>query len=146
MKRCMQLLDVYRAPYAEDVLYQLLSERPKENCISHEKMPSLEEHAAFIDSRPFRYWYVIEAHGVPVGAVEVTDLNEIGVAILKKYQRLGLARQALSLFMSTHEPLPAIPAKRNGKWLANIAVNNRSSKKFFSAVGFRPLQETYVLN
>lgn len=141
----MNLVEVYQSPYAAAVLYWLLAERPKENFISHEKMPTIEVHEQFVASRPFRLWYVIEIEEVSVGALEVTDLNEIGIAIFQKYQRLGYAGQALALFLSTHSPLPAIPAKRNGRWLANIGVNNLGSKKFFRKMNFSPLQETYVL-
>lgn len=142
----MKLVDVYQSPHASAVLYQLLAERPKENFISHEKMPTLEEHEQFIASRPFRLWFLIEVEEFTVGAIEVTDLNEIGIAIFLKCQRWGYATQALNLFLSTHEPLPAIAAKRNGKWLANISTGNAGSKKFFKKLGFTPLQETLCLS
>lgn len=141
----MTLVDVYTSPHAAAVLYWLLAERPKENFISHEKMPTIEVHEKFVASRPFRLWYLIEIEEVSVGALEVTDLNEIGIAIFQKYQRLGYARQALNMFLATHVPLPAIPAKRNGRWLANIGVSNFGSKKFFRKMDFHPLQETFIL-
>ncbi len=141
----MNFLNVYSTPSASGTLYRLLEERPRENWISHERMPTSEEHMVFVLSRPFRLWYLIEVNGEHVGALEVTDLNEIGVAIFKAHQRKGYARQALRLFLLRHEPLPAIPAKRNKRWLANIAVGNEASKAFFRKMGFRPLQETWQL-
>jgi RimJ/RimL family protein N-acetyltransferase len=141
----VNFLNVYNTPTASSVLYKLLAERPVENRISHENMPTREEHMVFVLSRPFRYWYLIEVNGTPVGALEVTDLNEIGVAIFKEHQRKGYATEALKLFLLRHDPLPAIPAKRNRHWLANIATRNEASKEFFRKSGFKPLQETYVL-
>ena len=148
----MKLVDAYTCPEADAVLYQLLKERPIENRISHEKMPTHAEHRAFIAGRPFRFWFLIEslevserhAKNVFVGAIEVTDHNEIGVSILSEYQRKGYGRQALVLFMGAHHPLPAIPARRNGHWLANIAIKNEGSKAFFEQCGFAPIQETWV--
>jgi RimJ/RimL family protein N-acetyltransferase len=88
-------------------------------------------------------WYLIIVEGDAVGAIEVTDRNEIGVAVFDRYKRRGYATQALRLFMDTHRPLPAIPAIRNGHWLANVAMGNKPSRLFFWKAGFRPIQETY---
>lgn len=124
-------------------LYELLAERDPANFISHEKMPTIEEHAAFVNSLPFLHWLLIEIDGVYVGAIEANDRNELGVAVLKKCQRNGIGRAALKLFMEMHQPLPAVPAVRNGRWLANIAPGNRDSKRFFMTMGFEPIQETW---
>lgn len=143
----MRLVDVYnpQVPGAISALYNLLAERPRENWISHEGMPTIEEHQRFICSRPFRYWYLIEVGWKYVGAIEVTELNEIGIAIFREHQHKGYGMQALQMFLESHRPLPPIPAKRNRRWVANIAVGNDASKAFFSRAGFKPLQETYVL-
>lgn len=142
----MKLVPVRGNPDAVGILYQLLEERPPENRISHESMPTREEHERFVESHPFPHWYLIDNAGVYVGSIEVTDRNEIGVALLQPFQKKGFAYQALTMFLANHQPLPAIPAIRNGKWLANIATRNEASKDFFSRMGFKPLQETWVLN
>lgn len=142
----MRLVKVDGNYEAQMVLYQLLQERPRKSWISHERMPSFEEHLRFINSHPFWYWYVINVDGSYVGSIEATDRNEIGVTILSRFVRVGYGRMALRLFFETHHPLPAIPARRNGHWLANIAVGNEDSKAFFRTMGFSPLQETWVLS
>lgn len=153
----MKLLPVSKRPVAGGILYELLKERPRENWISHEAMPTREEHEKFVESHPFAHWYLIalltvnaETMGVGgcvyVGAIEVTDRNEIGIAIFERYKRKGYAFEALSIFLREHRPLPAIPAVRNGRWLANIATHNDVSKDFFYRMGFSLLQETWVLN
>ena len=149
----MRLLDAYTDPRAVSVLYELLAERPRDNWISHERMPTLEEHKAFVRSRPFRLWLLIvpddlidlNHYPVAVGAIEANDRNEMGVSILKRHQRKGYARAALTMFVKHYDPLPAIPAVRNDHWLANIAARNEGSKAFFRKMGFQPLQETYIL-
>lgn len=153
----MKLTPVRGNRDATSVLYALLAERPRENWISHEAMPTRGQHEKFVESNPFAHWYLIalptvnaETMGVGgcvyVGALEVTDRNEIGIAIFERYKRKGYAFEALSIFLRTHKPLPPIPAVRNGRWLANIAMNNDVSKDFFYRMGFSPLQETWVLN
>lgn len=130
---------------AESVLYDLLQERPTENWISHMEMPSRDEHRRFIAGRPFLHWYVIEEEGHLVGSLECTDRNEIGVAIFKRFRRKGYGAAAVMMFRQSHEPLPAIPAIRNGRWLANIATHNIGSKLFFAELGFKAIQETWAL-
>jgi hypothetical protein len=145
----MRLESVYSNPEsAAPLLYALLSERSKEIWISHERMPTHEEHRRFIAGRPFLHWHLIvtdvEDVECNVGAIEATDRNELGVSILKMFQRRGYGRAALRLFVQEYQPLPAIPAVRNGRWLANIATSNIGSKLFFAELGFRPLQETWI--
>lgn len=134
-----------------NVLYRLMLERPQNSWISREGVPTLEDHAAFVASKPFLYWYLIQGtvdEGVDdqryYGAIECTGRNEIGVSIFREFQRRRMASDALALFFSNHNPLPEIPAIRNGNWLANISVHNRESEKFFEKQGFKPLQTTWV--
>src|SRR5262245_8954835 len=102
----MKLVHVRGNPDAAPLLYELLSERPKENWISHEKMPDRGDHEEFVAKHPFRFWYLIDVDGTYVGAIEVTDRNEVGVAILQRFQRNGYASAALNHFFETHRPLP----------------------------------------
>ena len=141
----MRLVSVKGNPDAEMILWDLLAERPRYAWISHGEMPSRSAHAKFVEHHPFLYWYLIEAHGNYVGAIEVTDRNEIGVHILQEHQRKGYGIKALRLFLDDHRPLPPIKAVRNGKWLANIATGNEAAKEFFAGAGFKKLQETWSL-
>ena len=141
----MRLIDIYTAPLAALTLYKLLEERPRENWISHEIMPSWEDHCEFVESRPFYLWLLIEEEGTDFGAIEVTDRNEIGIALFRRYRRRGYGRQALGLFLDSYTPLPAIPALRNGRWLANVAPDKLASIEFFKRCGFRTIQHTLAL-
>ena len=140
----MILVDAYATPDAVDVLYRLMAERPLESCVSHMRLPTMDEHIRFIATKPFRYWYLLKVDEHYVGALECTHQNEIGVSLLCEYRRNHYATEALNLFFQNHRPLPGIPAIRNENWLANIAVGNNGSKRFFAGLGFKPLQETFV--
>lgn len=139
----VNLVPVRGNPDASGILYELLIERPESSFVSHEKMPKRDEHEGFVRSHPFRFWYLIEADDAYVGAIEVTDRNEIGVSVLSRYQRMGYATGALTLFLETHKPLKPLPAIRNKHWLANIAPGNEASKAFFAKFRFAPIQETW---
>lgn len=143
----MLLIDIYHYPGGAELAYEILGERPLEHGISHKKMPTWAEHMAFMRMRPFRLWLVITGTecGEAVGHIEVLPTNEFGVHILRRHQGRGLGAEAVKLFMQEYEPLPAIPAIRNGRWLANVAPANTRAAAFFQKLGFTRIQETYAL-
>lgn len=137
---------VLRSVTTDDLqfLYNLLAERPPEANISHRKMPTFEEHCRFVNSRPYKKWYIIwhvhSDEGVPGGMVRVGNIyltahNEIGIFIARAHQRLGLGRMAISQIMAEDTSL---------EYLANIAPANAKSRNLFTSMGFQHIQETYV--
>jgi RimJ/RimL family protein N-acetyltransferase len=142
----IKLVDVYKARDPHVFLYKLLDERQPEESISHRGMPSMEEHRRFILGRPYRCWYLVQnATGLWVGTVYASDRNELGVSVLREFRRQGYARAALHAIIAKHDPLPAIPGKRAGGYLANINPQNEASIALFRALRFRLLQHTYEL-
>jgi hypothetical protein len=147
----MKLVDVYQGtgilPGAIDFLYEVMAERaadPEMN-ISF-TMPTPEQHRQFVHRRPYRCWYLIEVEGALVGYVNATTHNEIGIFLLKKHRGKGYGEQAVRALMEKHEPLPAIPSERRGKWIANVAPSNEHSKHLFGGkLSGRLIQLTYEL-
>ena len=132
----MRLVDAYEHPVATALLYSLLEERDEGVNISHREMPNAEQHAAFLRSRPYAHWYLIEADEACVGAIYLTRQDEIGIFILKGQQGHGYGRAAVELLMKVH----ARP-----RFLANINPANTRSIGFFQRLGFRHIQNTYEL-
>jgi RimJ/RimL family protein N-acetyltransferase len=146
MARAMITLREIDPAHLKDVvlLWQLLLERPAAANISHQKMPTWEEHTAFVASKPYRVWYAIEKSVPPIlepilekvarGAIYLTKQNEIGIAIRKVFQRQGYAREAIQILMKHHGP---------GPYKANIAPRNAASIALFTGLGARHIQNTY---
>ena len=42
-------------------LYELLAERDPVANISHREMPTFDQHRKFVDSRPYKAWYLIHS-------------------------------------------------------------------------------------
>ena len=155
----IELVDVYMGSVirigAPEFLYELMKEREPEINISHAKLPSWDEHLTFIRSRPFRCWYLIDAigfgprrdidFGAWAGYVSATERNEIGIVIAQAWRGRGIGPAAVQALINQHEPLPAEPSVRNGRWLANIAPGNEQSKHMFQKLGFTKIEETFAL-
>jgi RimJ/RimL family protein N-acetyltransferase len=130
------LKDVYSEPIAKVVLWELLIHRESYVNISHKKMPTWEEHSAFVASKPYKAWYLIQYEGKWAGAIYLTLMNEIGIHLFKHVQNKGVGKEAVAELMKLH------PAKR---YLANIAPHNINSVNFFERQGFKLIQRTYEL-
>ena len=134
----MKFVDVYLYPDQTKVLhalYVLLGERTKNQSISHKEMPSLDKHIKFVESLPYPHWYLIFANDEDdacVGAIYLTQRNEIGIGIFKDCQNNGYASEAIKQLMSLH----------SCKFLANINPENKASIKLFENLGFKHIQET----
>lgn len=142
----IKLVDVYTEiaefRIATKFLYRLLQERDPVANISHRAMPTFEQHTQFVDSHPYKAWYVIYTvsdpdsvldTSEPLGAVYLTRENEIGIFILKIHQSQHYGKMAIRLLMQKH------PEKQ---YLANIAPGNARSISMFEKLGFDLVQLT----
>lgn len=131
----INLVSVYERPDRFQVLYDLLSERDETVNISHRRMPTWAEHVQFVESGPYRAWYLI-CYGDCCGACYLTRNDEIGVQIFKKYQGWGIGPAAVMALMEKHGPR---------RYLANINPHNERSASMFCRLGFNLVQHTYAL-
>ena len=141
----ISLINVYDEPEAEKVLFDLLLERTPEQSISHLKMPTYDEHVAFVRSKPYQAWYLILHQQVAeepmedvrqfVGATYLTRQREIGLFIFNAYQDKGFGSLALIEMR-----------RRHGEMLANISPYNTFSQRFFTKHGGKLIQLTYRLS
>ena len=131
----MKLVDVYSLNFsvAAEILIDLLREREPHQSISHKEIPTMREHIKFIDSRPYKYWYVIFADYRYIGAIYLTKQDEVGIGIFKQFHRRGYGIKAIEKLMKLHP----------NKCLANINPENKASIKMFEKLGFKKLQVTY---
>ena len=132
----MRLVDVYSDDRSFAVLYRLLEEREPDMNVHHTRMPTWAEHTAYVSSRPYIGWYLLEVDGSIVGSVYLTKGCEIGVFIFKEFQGRGYGPEAVRMLMREH------PQKC---FVANINPRNGRSIGMFEGMGFRHIQNTYVV-
>lgn len=141
----VSLVDIYSEPdllnFAEGYLFGALEERlalPHVN-ISHKRMPTFEEHIAFINRRPYAGWWLIvvgtSLRGT-IGTCYLTQQNEIGIQINPKFQRKGYATDALAELIAMYP--------EGTRFLANINPANEASAALFKKFGFTLIQHTYA--
>lgn len=136
----IELKDIYEMTELEFsnaviTLYDLLKERPAYANISHKKMPTFQEHVAFVKRMPYDAWYIIRTAKMNIGSIYLTERSEIGIFIFKSFAKLGYGTQAIELLRARHD----------GPLYANIAPENFASQAFFQRNGFKKIQETYLL-
>ncbi len=137
----INILEYYDQDVMLQILYDLLAERDPAVNISHKRMPSFDEHVAFVHSNPYSIWWLILGYAVgarPIiyGACYLSKQNEIGIQIFRAHQGRGWGRDALM------EVLRRFPGER---LLANVAPGNARSRALFEAAGFRHVQNTFAL-
>lgn len=142
----MQLIPISEHPDAANILYQLLEERDPIVNISHKKMPTWEEHLAFVETHDpmcdgegeyaYRWWFLIEDENAIVGQAYLTQRFEIGIQIAHEHQGRGLGSRAVKMLMQM-ETWP--------RYLANVAPGNEASRRMFEKLGFKHIQNTYAL-
>lgn len=128
----MKLVPISRERRAIEILYDLLQERTPEMSISHKAMPTFEEHTEFVRSTPYFYWALIDVDGDYAGSIYLTKEREIGIFVFEKRRGKGYGEAAVKELMK----------RWPGKFLANVAPTNPSSRKFFERLGFTHIQDT----
>ena len=96
--------------------------------------PEWQTHLGYIENNSYQAWDIILVDEVKVGNIYLTERDEIGIFIDKRFQSKGYGSIAIEKFM-----------KKNGKkrYLANINHTNYKSIQFFGKHGFLHIQNTY---
>ena len=119
-------------------LFELLKERDSRVNISHKKMPTYASHVKFIESKPYKKWYIITAYEYKckekVGSIYLSKNDEIGIFVSNEFQGKNIGKLALSELMKQN------PRQR---YLANVSPKNKKSIQFFKDNGFELIQHTF---
>jgi hypothetical protein len=124
------------------VLYELLNERRLN--ISHKSRVSLAAHRRFIQSNPYRFWFLVKDRTGYLGAVYVTTNNHIGLD-LRQYA-FKYCRIILKFITQSVPPLPSVPSVRRQGFAVNVNPENRRLKNQLIKFGAKKTQETFELS
>lgn len=135
----IKLFDIYIGPGPGTLsfLYGLLAQSDASQNISHQTMPTWDEHVAFVKSRPYSVWFLITTPPPVecVGSIYITKTREVGIRIERDHIGKGYGGAALATLREFYP----------GPLLANINPANERSIAFFKKHGARLIQHTYAL-
>ena len=109
--------------------------------ISHQKLPSFEEHEEFVKSHPYRQWWLVLENSKLIGSVYLTEDNAIGINLIEEDQRIYFG--ILEKIIHENKPLPPIPSVRPKFFYVNVAPENLILKETLAKLGAKHTQCSY---
>jgi hypothetical protein len=125
----------------EEELYELL--RKRQHCISHLRLPSFEQHCAFVKAHPYRAWFLVKRYNEAMGAVYLGHDNGIGLTAVG-LESLVLAA-SLSFILENFDPLPEIKSVRASSFHVNVAPSDSLLEDFLRGSGALHIQSTFMI-
>ena len=113
--------------------------------ISHKQLPSFEAHRHFVESSPYRAWFIIKRGDVDLGSIYVQFDNSVGINCSEDVlsSELGDVLERLYIELT---PLEAIPSVRFGDFFLNVASTNLDLQKKLVDIGYCETQRTFVVS
>ena len=112
--------------------------------ISHNKLPSFDEHVKFVENNPYREWFVIKRKEIDIGNLYVQFDNSIGLYCDEDISSSQL-KELLKLLMDNIKPLESILSVRSGNFFLNIASTDVEIQRKLTSIGYIEIQRSYAL-
>ena len=141
--KIFELIKVEKKKAHVSALFQILKKRKKFDNISHKTLPTYKQHKMFVDSFPYRYWFLVVVSEEYIGTVFVSKNNEISIKLLKHNNIIY--KEILNLIITNIKPLKGIPSKRNSNFIINVSNRNIKVKEVLKKIKAEKIQETYEI-
>ena len=124
-----------------EILYDLLKKR--KYSISHDTLPSFENHKNFVLSEPYQHWYIIIENQKEVGTFYIQKDNSIGMNIISP--SIGKVKKIIDYINQNIEPNRAVPSKKPGYFYINVATSNYILLNILDEIGCSAIQKSFKL-
>lgn len=124
-----------------DVLFDLLNQRI--HSISHIKTPTWDEHEAFVNANPYRYWAIIMEDERAIGTFYLQDNNSVGLNINEP--SLYLVSQVLNNIRTNFEPRREKKSKVPPYFYVNASCGNRKLCQLLIQCEAKPIQISFKI-
>ena len=125
-----------------NLLYLQLEERSHN--ISHEVLPSFEEHKDFVKNNPYRAWFIVKHESTFIGNIYIQFDNSVGLNLGENITSF-LIQKVLSLIYLELSPLESVPSLRRGVYFVNVATSNIFLQKKLNLIKCTEVQRSYIL-
>lgn len=122
-----------------DLLYDLLQKR--KFSISHDRMPTKEEHYKFMKTKPYRHWSLVFNNNEPVGTFYLQNNNSIGINILEP--SFAVLSEVCCHIHANFRPLDAVKSQVPPYFYVNVAHLDIETARLMVDIGAIPIQTTY---
>lgn len=124
------------------ILYQLLKNR--KYSISHKQMPSYVDHQKFVNSQPYKYWYLIYEDFEVIGSFYIKEDNSIGLDLQKL--ELSILKRIIFFIKDSFSPSEPVLSKIPSYYYINLADSNKRLLDILKLIGCEPIQVSLRLN
>ena len=134
----------FRKVTAKDtkILYDLLKSRIHN--ISHYELPSYSSHKKFVDSYPYRYWYLISENDNIKGSLYIQQDNSIGIDL--QNPSFLILREIVNFINGKHIINKALPSQVPPYFFINVAKSNKEMLEMLEKIGCEPIQVSLKIN
>jgi len=125
------------------ITYDLLLQR--RHSISHGFTPVFEDHVKFVNSNPYRAWYLAMNNQKAVGTFYISKENTIGINVNEiNYEQTVAA--IINYVKNNYSPLPEIKSVRASIFTINVPPKNLLLIKILEKLDKEILQISYALD
>ena len=143
IEKTFRIVPIKNSVEHKKVLYDLFIQRPSQNKISAKDTLTFEEHEKFVETHPYRYWFLIKIKASYSGTVYMTYDNHLGIFLREEFQELF--EDVISYILKNFDPLPALPSSRPSGFNINLSVNDKKYLEKLAKLGISPYQLTFKL-
>lgn len=141
MNENINFIDVKDTDDHIEILYSSLLDR--KYIISHEKVPSYDEHINFVKNHPYRAWVLVKIEKKIVGNFYIHQDNSIGIHFDAEY--FNLLPEIFEMIFKQWKPLPPIPSVRNKNFFVNAPSKNHQLINTLKEIGANHIQSSFLL-
>lgn len=121
------------------ILYRLLLERSYS--ISHSTPPSFYQHCQFVESKPYKSWYLVFDDKIAIGSFYIKTDNSIGLNLTKHSQEI--VSSILFFIEKNFSPHPPAASSIPPYFYINVASQNTELQKILAEMDIVPIQISY---
>jgi len=125
-----------------NVLYELLKQR--RYLISHKKMPSYQDHIAFVQSHPYLNWYIVSHNEHNLGTFYIKKDNSIGLNLVFPCELL--VKEVLNFILLNFQPQKELKSQTPPYFYVNVAEGNKTLMGILTDLKFEAIQVSFKLN
>ena len=124
-----------------EILYKLLKNRVHK--ISHSKIPNYDNHKKFVESHPYRKWYLVKKKSSYVGTFYIKDDNSIGLNLNNVDKDLVL--ECIDYIKRNFVPRETSASMVPDYFYINVAATNDELIKIMDEHFFNQLQISFKI-